>query len=178
MKLRRFLFGGSRILPRLHFMTKYIAAILFCFTAFCAHAQTEYNIPGTQVYMTMPEGFKPSNKFAGFTGEEEAYIEAMELPSDFQFLRNSFSYMCKQEGYTIYAEQDTTVSGYPAMFFTMGSEPEVKVNALIFGDHAFTVVMKGSYPVNETQMGEDVVKAMLGLRYQRQGGERGAKGGE
>ena len=102
----------------------------------------------------------------------------MELPSDFQFLRNSFGYMCKQEGYTIYAEQDTTVSSYPAKFYTMGSEPEVKVHALIFGNHSFTVVMKGSYPVNETQMGEEVVNAMLNARYQTPRAEQGAQSGE
>lgn len=142
---------------------------------FTSHAQKvsqkNVNIPGTRVFMNIPEGFKVSENFIGLMKDDYTGIQVLDLP-DGNYYSNTRNFNVQEfisKGASNVELKDTIVSGYNAKMLVMLDQYKTsKLIQLVFGDSTFSAMIMGSVLFGDTHSENLVRKSILSVSYDKE----------
>ena len=153
---------------------KYVLLLILLVAAYDAHTQSPKsinatNIPGTKVFMQIPQGFRLDKKEPALRFDSATIINVGEEDNGNHYTDVAyFSELARKRGETAdYTLKDTTVGGYDAKYNCTERKPGTREFFVLFGDSTFDVALFGRYPAANEQMGEVIKKCMLNARYDR-----------
>ncbi|OJJ23667.1 hypothetical protein BKI52_04730 [marine bacterium AO1-C] len=150
-------------------MKKTALVLTFLVISLISYGQKKVNVPGTRVWMALPEGASLGKNFTGVQMNKSTVIFVMEQKGK-NFYSNTKDF---KESYAqipdlkVIDYQEFKIGQYPAKFIWVQSNSQKKAYQLVFGDSTFSVTIVSSYALENEEMGKKIKKVILTVQYER-----------
>lgn len=165
-------------------MTKFLTAFFSCLTfVSCGQTSnesfpneikttklaTQVNIPGTRVFIVVPDGFKISTTSPAIEKGNSGLVQAMDLVGG-NFYTNAATFSkekFEQRGVKVFEYKELKVNGFPAKLAFIQGDPQTKIYNLVFGDSTFSTMIMGAFASTDIKTGEQIKQAILSIYYDK-----------
>jgi hypothetical protein len=129
---------------------------------------THVNIPGTKLYVIIPEGFKIATNFLGLQKDFDTGFQVFDLDGgDFYSNgRNIRRETFEEKGVKVLEYRELTLGGYPAKYVEMEAGDHLVQN-LTFGDSTFSSTINAVSLIADVQATADLKAALLSIYYDK-----------
>ena len=126
-------------------------------------------VPGTRVYLAVPNGYTPATDFNGFQKNKKTGISVSDLPGG-NYFETSETFTKKElerMGLKVQDFTEMTLDGYSAKFIHAEGANGICEYSLVMGDSSFSTVLIGLYTAADTLSGNEIKNALLTVVYDR-----------
>lgn len=124
------------------------------------------NIPGTKLFMILPDGFIVSSGIQGFVNDKiKARVQVIEYNTGTNFNEKNAENSFKSKGYSLLKIEDYNLNSYRGkLAFLKREETKESVLMLGFSDTTFTIVIVAHFTPNSA-ISEQLKKSLLSSYY-------------
>lgn len=148
----------------------YILLLLLCTLSSCKEEERKrINIPGTKVFIDVPENFKLSQSIIGLEKGNNAMIQISDLVGG-SFVSNSRDFSRKgfeDKGAKVFEYEEFELGGYQAKYIYMQAQDNQKAMSIVFGDSTFCDMAMAVFPENDKTTADLIKKALFSIEYQK-----------
>jgi hypothetical protein len=126
-------------------------------------------IPGTRLYIIPPPDFKITTTFTGLKkGESSMFMMYDVVGGNIDSNAATFNQAeFEKQGAKVLDFKEIKVDGFSGRFIHLQGDPTTKAYAIVFGDTTFTTMIMTVYPVNDEKTGNDILKALNTVYYDK-----------
>jgi len=128
--------------------------------------EKQTNIPGTRLYVTVPEGYSIAGGYMGLR-KSTAVLQVYDN-TDGNFFTSTPLYnreKFEREGAQVTDYKDVTIDGYKGKYIFMKNSNNTSVYTLVFGDSTFCTTVLGVYPDDDEQEGKELKGILQSIAY-------------
>lgn len=126
------------------------------------------NIPGTRVYLELPEGFKVSSSMAGIEKNENVGLSVMDLIGG-NYYSNAATFTkanWESRGATVISFEEHQVGKFPAKTVHLKTF-DTEGFGLVFGDSTFSTMIMGMIPPGDTISLKQIENCLKSVSYDK-----------
>lgn len=136
------------------------------------HYASLVRIPGTRVFMKLPQGYKVWGDLPGISNGTDNNIRVMDLPgTNYDSTITTFSKEnFEQKGIKVFEFATLTVNEFPArMALVESKEPNTRILYLVFGNASFVTKISGRFSSNDAASEQKIKQAIYSVYYDASG---------
>ena len=154
-------------------LLSFLFVVLILGSSTVAHGQNDtlkrVIVPGTDVVLSLPEGFTPATTFNGYIKGTDAVIMVSERKDDSYNVEATYlnpDSLTAKGARDVYVKE-VTVAGYGGTLFSTLNKRNQRTYTLLFGDNTFCAVITVLCRANDAAMGAQLRQVLLDCGYTR-----------
>lgn len=126
------------------------------------------NIPGTKMFVVLPDGFKETVPGTYVNSNEAGLvINQLDGGSFYTNAKDMSREAYQQMGLLVFDYKEFSLNGYPAKYVHCQTDYSKGAYNLAFGDSTFSVLLMGVYPLSDEVTGKNIKNAILSSVYDK-----------